>query len=140
MSGFATTWTAAVWLTRPWGQEPDDVPVIGVVNRGTKRARVIVTWFKDNGSKVQQDSFDLDPNRSTRSVLVKANAPDTGWARIVSTQVWSVVSCLICRSATLDHPQCELRLGVISVPMWRASRFQMAPPDPNYAECYVADR
>ena len=86
MSGFATTWTAAVWLTRPWGQEPDDVPVIGVVNRGTKRARVIVTWFKDNGSKVQQDSFDLDPNRSTRSVLVKANAPDTGWARIVATQ------------------------------------------------------
>ena len=72
MSGFATTWTAAVWLARPWGQEPQDVPVIGVVNRGAKRAHVVITWFKDNGSK--------------RRVLVKVNAPETGWARIVSDQ------------------------------------------------------
>ena len=87
MSGFSTTWTAAVWQTRPWGEDPGDTPVIGLVNRGSNTAQVTLTWLRSDGSIVQEDTFELDPNQSTSRVLFYDKAPNTnGWARIVSDQ------------------------------------------------------
>jgi len=87
MSGFSTVWTAALWQTRPEGEDIPDTPVMGVVNRGGGRAHVKFTWFRDNGNIVQEDDFDLDPKQSTLRVLFYENAPNAnGWARIVSDQ------------------------------------------------------
>ena len=86
MSGLATTWTAALWMARRWEQGLEDRPVIGVVNRGASTAHVEVTWFRDSGSKVETESFDLDPRESTRFVQSKGTPPLFGWARIVSDQ------------------------------------------------------
>jgi len=85
MSGLSTRWTASAWQTRPWETE-QDVPFIVVVNRGAK-AHITLTWLRSDGSIVQTDVFDLEPEQSTGRVLFYDSAPDAnGWAHIDSNQ------------------------------------------------------
>jgi hypothetical protein len=91
MSDFATLWTAPYWATRYWALDEntadEDTPAIVVVNRGFERAHATVTWLLQNGSVVQADKFEVDPNHQNGSSLLYNNAPnEVGWARITSDQ------------------------------------------------------